>query len=126
LLSATRYGFALYGSGQLMLTQVGVGNVTSPTLITDLNFHHVAVTKSGSTVIFYVDGVAQAPVTYNPSFTFNTPAAIGAQGNDLTSGFIGVIDELAVYNPHYRERKFSQFMSQTVVGNALQPPRRRS
>ena len=70
---------------------------TSPGLLTDTNFHHVAVTKSGSTVVFYVDGVAYPVAAYNPGFTFTTPAAIGALG-ELHHGFWGTVDELSVYN----------------------------
>ena len=66
--------------------------------ITDLNFHHVAVTKSDSTVIFYVDGVPSPPQSYGEVFEFTTNPGIGARGDNFTSSFLGVVDELSVYN----------------------------
>ncbi len=95
------YGFAIdEPTNRLVLTRIGVSSVFAPTLpITDTNFHHVAVTKSGNQVIFYVDGVATAPVTYNAVFTFTTNMAIGTRGDaDLRNAFFGTVDELSVYN----------------------------
>jgi len=92
------YCFGAKSGGSLYLSETWISDVTtSPGLLTDTNFHHVAVTKSGSTVIFYVDGVAYPVAAYNPGFTFTTPAAIGALG-DLHRGFWGTVDELSIYN----------------------------
>jgi len=91
--------FGVFDDGRLVLTKVGVSFIDSGALrVTDLNFHHVAVTKSGSTVIFYVDGVAQSAPAYDPGFEFTTNAAIGARGDDLSVSFLGVVDELSIYN----------------------------
>jgi len=93
------YAFGLFDAGNLILTAVGVSVVISDTLaVTDLNFHHVAVTKSGSTVIFYLDGVGATASPYDPGFTFTTNAGIGARGDQDRSGFLGMVDELAVYD----------------------------
>ena len=100
------FGYGLHGSalglfddGRLILTKVGVSFVDSGALrVTDLNFHHVAVTKSGSTVMFYVDGVAQMAPDYDPGFEFTTNAAIAASGDKLSVSFLGVIDELSIYD----------------------------
>jgi len=93
------YGFGLWDDGRPFLTKVGYDN-TSPTFaITDTNsFHHVAVTKSGSAVTFYLDGVAQVVGPYNSTFEFGGPAAIGARGGDYAASFLGSIDEVSVYN----------------------------
>jgi len=93
------YGFGPTHDGRLLLTKVGEGGVYSTGLrITDTKFHHVAVTKNGRSVTFYVDGVGEEAEPYDPDFVFETPAAIGARGGDMASSFLGVIDELAVYN----------------------------
>ena len=93
------YALGVLDAGNLILTQVGVSLVISDTLtVTDLNFHHVAVTKSGSTVIFYLDGVGETAQSYDPGFTFTTNAGIGARGDQALSGFLGMVDELAVYS----------------------------
>src|SRR5262249_24519662 len=67
------YALALFPNGQPLLTQVGAGNTSPATAITDTNFHHLAVTKSGSTIVFYVDGVSYSAPNYDPGFVFSTP-----------------------------------------------------
>src|SRR5437016_1544277 len=69
------YGFCLDVGGRPVLTQIDVNNVTLGTAITDTQFHHLAVTKSGSTVIFYIDGMAYPVPPYNPTFGFSSSAA---------------------------------------------------
>jgi len=91
------YGLYLDSTGRPVLTKVGVNDVRPSITVTDTNFHHLAVTKSGSTVAFYVDGVGYAASAYDPGFVFSTPAAIGARGDSLGNSFLGTIDELAVY-----------------------------
>jgi hypothetical protein len=109
------YGFGVAGpsqpprvSGELFLTQVGVSNVgPGPSMvISDQNWHHIAVTKDGSTVIFYLDGVASAPQTYNPVFTFTTNATVA--GSDQPQPFL--FDEIEVFN-----RALSQSEIQAIV-----------
>jgi hypothetical protein len=93
------YALGIDDAGGLFLTRVGIDNVTIPNLITDTNWHHVAVTKSGTSVVFYVDGLAYpAPSPYTSVFNFDTDIAIGARGDTLANSFLGSIDELSVYN----------------------------
>ncbi|MBK7393686.1 MAG: hypothetical protein IPI64_10365 [Chloracidobacterium sp.] len=100
------YGTGGYGIGMreatntVFLTAVEVSYVESPTMpITDTNFHHVAVTKTGNQVVFYVDGNASPPITYDVNFAFTTNAAIGARGDaDIQNSFFGVVDDLSIYN----------------------------
>ena len=58
----------------------------------------MAVTKAGTSIVFYVDGVAWPAPPYDTSFFFSTPAAIGARGDNLHNGFFGAIDEISVFN----------------------------
>ena len=92
------YGFGMDDNGQLLLSQVDDSQVVSSLLIADTNWHHVAVTKGGSTVVFYIDGVAYPTVSYGPNFTFSTSAAIGARGDSFGNCFLGLIDEVDVFN----------------------------
>jgi len=48
--------------------------------IKDTNFHHVAVTKTGSAVIIYLDGMAETAPTYERGLVFNSSVAIDARG----------------------------------------------
>jgi len=90
----------LKNDGTLMLTKTGVNNVTTASgILADTNFHHLAVSKGGSTVVFYVDGAAYPVGTYDAGgFTFSKEAAIGANGDDLAASFYGTIDEVSIYN----------------------------
>ncbi len=86
-------------TNRLAFTQVGVNNITSNFTITDTNWHHVAVSISGSQAVFYLDGVADTPINYAVNFVFTTNAAIGARGdNDARNAFFGAVDELGIYN----------------------------
>ena len=70
--------------------------------VTDTNWHHVAVTTSGGTVVFYVDGVPYPYGNYNPTYQFTTSAAISGRADNLNANnnasFLGSIDEVSVYN----------------------------
>ena len=93
------YTLGLFDDGKLLVSNVGISFVgTSSLAITDDAFHHVAVTKSGNTVTFYVDGVAETTGPYVTSFSFGTNAAIGARADNGTGSFAGRIDEVAVFN----------------------------
>jgi len=101
------YGLGIWGDGGLFLTEVGVYAAWSPPLVTDTAWHHVAVTKAADgTVVFYVDGVPTVPYSYNPTFVFNTPVAIGNRGDSIAdpasgnppANFFGLIDELRIFD----------------------------
>ena len=101
------YSMGILPDGQLFLSKVQVSNVASGASfrVTDTNLHHVAVTKSGSSVFFYIDGTASSEASYDPGFAFTTNLSIGARldltppnSGPLTSTFSGRIDELEVFN----------------------------
>ena len=78
---------------------MGNFNYVSGPSITDTNLHHVAVTKVGSTIVFYLDGVAYATPAYSVTFTFaGGPPGIGFFAENGSSGFLGTIDEMSVYS----------------------------
>ncbi len=97
-------GYALYmnSGGNPILSKYNVrgGETRAHTAIKDTNWHHLAVTKSGTTVVFYVDGVAYpaADANYDAEFGFTTEAAIGASGKNAVLNFWGLIDEVGIYN----------------------------
>lgn len=96
-----------YGTGGYFLflgvsehLQFGKNGTIAPAgtgMITDTKLHHIAVTKSGSTVTYYIDGTVDSVVNLAVNFVFTTPAGMGAQADSLGSSFLGTIDELAVY-----------------------------
>jgi hypothetical protein len=92
------YSMGFDGRGRLALAKVGIDNVGVGYGITDNEFHHVGVTKKGSKVVFYVDGVAHQAPDYDTHFEFGTDLAVAARGDDLDSWFLGAIGELEVFN----------------------------
>lgn len=97
------YAFGIAGPGhppralgELYLTEVNVSNIGSgPSLvITDRNWHHVGVTKNGSEVIFYLDGVPSRPQSYNSTFTFGGSVSIAKS----TQPDAVMFDEVEVFN----------------------------
>jgi hypothetical protein len=90
------YGFGVSGpsqcaTGQLFLTKVGLDHVCSTAAISDTNWHHIAVTKGGTTVTFYLDGTAGSAITYNSVFTFTTDLIV-------EGGVPGLTDEIEIFN----------------------------
>ena len=92
------YSFYMDSSARLVLSKLGAGAVTLNNPITDTNFHHIAVTKVSSSVTFFIDGVGYPALTYNDTFTFSAPAAIGGRADNLDNSFLGTIDEVSVYD----------------------------
>jgi hypothetical protein len=92
------YGLGMDPTGRPWLSRIDVDAVFAPALFTNTSWHHLAVTKSGSTVVFYVDGIAYpAPTAYTTVFTFTSDLAIGARGDNLVSSFLGSVDEPSIY-----------------------------
>jgi hypothetical protein len=119
------YAFGLRqagGSCHPMLTKVGVSSVAADDLeITDLEFHHVAVTKSGGTVTFYLDGRAGAPKAYDSAFAFATDAAIGMRSDNLGNGFYGAVDELGVFDRALSAAEVRSLFEAGSAGRCLPP-----
>ena len=113
-------GYAFFidqNTNRLGLTNVGISLVSSNLSITDTNWHHVAVTKSGNQIVFYVDGAADTPIIYNTTFGFTTNAAIGARGdNNAQNAFFGAIDELAIYNRELAAAEISSIYNSGTAG----------
>ncbi len=119
---STGYGLGIYNSGALFLTRVDIDNVTINTTLTDTNFHHVAVTKSGTTVVFYIDGIAYPAPAYSTSYSFGTPAAIGLRADTLDSAFVGSIDDVAVFNRPLAAAEIQSIYNAGAAGMCAQPP----
>jgi hypothetical protein len=115
------YGFFIdQPTNRLGLTHIGFSAAFSTATITDTNFHHVAVTKNGGTVTFYIDGVASAPVSYNPTFTFTTNVAIGGRGDgNIANHFFGNIDELSIYNRELSQAEIQSITAAETAGKCL-------
>ncbi|MCC7373486.1 MAG: chitobiase/beta-hexosaminidase C-terminal domain-containing protein [Verrucomicrobiales bacterium] len=115
-------GFGIFHDGRLFLTQVGVGFVASPPAVVDLEWHHVGVTKTGSNIRFYVDGVRQSESEYDATFSFQTEPMIGASPVAGGTGFYGLIDELSLYRRGLGESEMREIYDAGAFGNCPDYP----
>ncbi|HJY81928.1 MAG TPA: LamG-like jellyroll fold domain-containing protein, partial [Candidatus Binatia bacterium] len=104
--------FDLYGDG---LTPAAVSSTRA--IPADHAWHHVAVTRQGSTVTFYLDGSAAGTASMAGAFhTNSSPVDIGCDEtgcNDLNGLLTGSVDEVRLYN-----RALSASEIQTVMNTA--------
>jgi hypothetical protein len=66
--------------------------------INDGSFHHLAVTRKGAKVVFYLDGVACPGQDYDANFEFSTSLGVGARPDTFEASFLGLIDDVEVFN----------------------------
>jgi len=115
------YAFGLYNDGRLLMSKVGSSGVNSRAAVNDINWHHVAVTKTGGLVAFYLDGVSDGQQAYDPGFAFTSNAAIGAAG-ETGSDFLGSIDELSVYSRGLTEAEIVALVGAGSLGKCTNFP----
>ena len=84
-------------AGLMFLSKIGFNNVAASSF-PDTDWHHLAVTKSGSTVVFYLDGVSFPASPYNPGFFFTSDLGIGRRPDLAGNAFDGLIDEVEIFN----------------------------
>jgi len=84
--------------GHFYLSKNGLDHVDSHSIVTDTEFHHVAVTKIGQQVVFFVDGVPDFPMFYDTRFEFHTDVAVGATSSSFDSNFLGAVSEVMVFS----------------------------
>ncbi len=91
--------YLLMGSnGQLYFDKLGDAVPQNGPAITDTKFHHVALTKTGDEVIFYLDGTAYPVPSYTGTFTFTTSIGFGYRPDNGDNSFLGTIDEIGFFN----------------------------
>src|SRR6266568_1078363 len=76
-------------------------NTISTGTVSDSDWHHVAATRGGETVTFYIDGGPAGTVTISGDSADNpVPVRIGTDGPgyDAASMFNGLIDDVRIYN----------------------------
>jgi hypothetical protein len=116
------YGFAMRNDGTLYLTRIDSSSLDSSFRLSDTNWHHVAVTKSASAVVFYLDGSGSTAAAFSPVFSFGTSAAIGARGDNSSRSFAGVIDEMSVYGRALTAAEIQAIYSAGASGKCAMPP----
>ena len=108
---------------ELLLSKIGSNAVSSQGVaIPDTNFHHVAVTKSGGKVVFYLDGVGfPVPISYDPGFSFNTDIAIGNRPDGFPNDFPGLIDEVQIFKRDLSAEEIESIFAIGSSGNRTTP-----
>jgi len=82
--------------------------------VSNTDWHHVAVTRSGETVAFYIDAAPAGTVAVTGAFADNTlPVRIGTDGPNWSadSMFNGSIDDVRIYNRALAPAEILQFMT---------------
>ncbi len=110
------YALGFFDDGHLYLSKPGEAFVSSSFQITDTNFHHVAWTKSGTNVVFYLDGTNFPAASFNSTFVFSSEIAIGARGDNFANSFLGVIDDLSVFNRALSPTEIQSIYAATLSG----------
>jgi hypothetical protein len=90
----------MLSNGRLTLSVGGVSRVDSEASIQDLDWHHVAVARSGNSVRFYLDGAQGGLVEYDAVFSPSANYGIGKFSTPVlgfSGTFLGTLDEVAVY-----------------------------
>jgi hypothetical protein len=117
------YGFGLFNNGKLFLSRIDIDGIVSSGGVTDVNWHHVAATKSGNITTFYVDGATASGATfYQTTFTFGSPVAIGSRGDARGGTFFGMVDEPTIYNRALSAAEVQAIYQAGVSGKCPLPP----
>src|SRR6185369_8479637 len=116
------YVFGFFSDGRLFLSKHGISYVDSARPITDTAWRHVAVTKSGGSVVFYIDGASEATQTYDVTFDFSTDLVIGAVNSSIEASFLGSIDELSIYNRALTAREVQAIHNAAGAGKCAPLP----
>jgi hypothetical protein len=78
--------------------QANVGTIAHATVAMGTGWHHIVVTKNGSAVHIYQDGVdVTGPVTNRTLTDGTAPLLLGARRGGTSAFLDGSIDEVAVY-----------------------------
>lgn len=113
---ANHFSLAMYPNGQLLLSKVGSVSADSSAVVSDTLWHQVSVTKSGSTVNFYLDGQSMGARSLNAFFSFETPLAIGALGQSIpevgSEPFFGAVDDVRIYRRPLSASEISSLYNQ--------------
>lgn len=100
LMSVDCGGWGVYfdGDNTVRLTHTCYSNVGSGGIVTDFEWHHIAVTYDGFTAYFYLDGTLDSSSPYGVSFNSQNGGnySIGSRG--ASEFFKGLIDEIRVYD----------------------------
>ena len=95
------WNFSLAPNGALMFGSTGIGRVESKPVITDLAWHHVAVTLANGVVTLYADGEPVLTTPFGFNLQYKNPFTVGGihSPDGVTQNILlANLDELSVYS----------------------------
>ena len=96
------YDLYVNSSNQLGFDINGSNVANSSNTVADTEWHHVAATRSGSTIVFYIDGTAAGVGLNGTAFNSGSmPVSVGTFSVESPCGsgcFDGAIDDARIYN----------------------------
>ncbi len=94
------YQVLLADNGQVPLSKAGVAEIGKSTTTLSVGpWHHIVITKNGSTTKIYLNGVDRSGTMTDQTLTDTTGALIlGRNRNTVNDPFNGAMDEVALYN----------------------------
>ena len=122
--NSTRVGWAFYFandiSGQVRFDAMvpagwnGVNSAATP--VNDNQWHHIAVTKRGTGIAFYVDGTLKtATTTLNANYSTSIPLRLGRSENTGFANYQGAADELRIYKRALEPREIKAMSGRLPV-----------
>jgi len=111
-------GFGLFNDGTLFFQSGCCYGTGAP--VNDTNWHHVAVTATGTGDTIYIDGTVRGGSMWPKSFSLTT-VAIGARGDATANSFYGAIDEPSLYNRVLSDTEIQSIYNAGVYGKCLLP-----
>ncbi len=106
-------------TNQLYLTVPGTGDVAfSSVAITDTVWHYCAVTKSGSTVAMYLDGLDRTGTVTNQTSASNTSKFFIGATRNADDFCQSTLDELALYGTALTSAKVQAHWAAAMTGIA--------
>ncbi len=118
------FNFGLHNDGSLFLYGGGSREEVAPIglSVTDSTFyHHVAVTKNGTTVTFYVDGVGVQASPFTRTLAASTTLMIGARTDSFSNFFHGAIDEVRFFDRALTAAEISAIVDPGSAGKCKPP-----
>lgn len=96
-----------------------ITSLSSVDIITDTDWHHVAVVGDGTNITFYVDGIASSGSGTMGTFSTGGATQVMRIGSDYQAvdAFDGVIDEVRIWNDVRTQAEIRDNMCQELMGN---------
>jgi len=120
--SRNEYFFKLHGSAKVEFGMPGVGGMRTETVLSADTWYHVAATSDGVTAKLYIDGVQDGEDGGGWGLDTNeTDVHIGGWAGVDGNQFLGIIDEVAIYNRSLSSDEMLQNYATGLITTTVEP-----